>query len=40
MDGPADFRGKRLKPVLVEDGLDFRLMKVWYPELQIIAPGE
>ena len=39
VDGPAEFRGKRLKPVLVEDGLDFRLMKVWYPELQIVAPG-
>jgi hypothetical protein len=37
VDGPPEFRGKRLARVLVEDGLSSRVMRHWYPNLKVVT---
>lgn len=39
IDGPREFRGKRLAPVATDDQVDWRSLKCWYPDLQI-TPAE
>ena len=35
VDAKKEFRGKRLAPVVVEDGLYWGVMKHWYPKLEL-----
>lgn len=35
VEGKKEFRNKRLIPVVVEDGLDWGVMKHWYPRLEL-----
>jgi hypothetical protein len=37
VDGPTEFRGKRLPRVPVEDGLSSRVMRHWYPNLKVVT---
>ena len=37
VDGPPEMRGKRLAPVLVEDGLYWEVMKHWVPSMELIS---
>jgi hypothetical protein len=37
LDGPSGVRGRRLKPLPVEDGLYWGVMKHWYPSLELTA---
>jgi hypothetical protein len=37
-DYRADFKGTRLAPIPVQDGLYWGVMKFWYPELQLTSP--
>jgi hypothetical protein len=39
VDGPKEFRGKRLAPVPTDDQVDWRSLKCWYTDLQIV-PAE
>lgn len=38
--GPRETRGKQLKPVPIEDDLDFDVMKYWFPDLRMLSPAE
>lgn len=37
VDAKKQFRGKRLSPVVAEDGLYWGVMKYWYPKLELAA---
>jgi hypothetical protein len=37
VDAKREYRGKRLQPVVVEDGLYWGVMKHWYPDLELAA---
>jgi hypothetical protein len=37
VDGPTEFRGKRLTPIIAEDGLNPGVMKYWYPGLKLVT---
>ena len=37
VDAKREFRGKRLPPVVAEDGLYWGVMKYWYPTLELAA---
>jgi hypothetical protein len=36
IDGAREMRGKRLKSVPIEEGLSLRVMKHWYPQLNVL----
>jgi hypothetical protein len=36
VDGPL--KGKRLKPIAVEDGVYYSVLRAWYPDLPLLAP--
>jgi hypothetical protein len=38
VDGPMAKAGKRLVPIAVEDGLNWRVMKTWMPQLELLHP--
>jgi hypothetical protein len=37
VDGPPEFRGKRLSRIAVEDALSSRVMRHWYPNLKVVS---
>jgi hypothetical protein len=39
MSGPKEFKGTKLATIPVDDDLDWRVMRYWYPELKLLQPS-
>jgi hypothetical protein len=40
VEGPKEMHGVVLKPIAVEDGVYFNVMKFWYPQLRMVTDAE